>query len=303
MNRGDPLADRIRVGIAGWSYDDWNGIVYPRGVRDRLAYIAPFVDVIEIDSSFYRVPSRATVVSWLHRTADLPHFRFTAKIPRDITHASGRPPDWRAVDAFLDAFEPAIAAGRLTHALAQFRYDYTDTPATRGRLVELAGRLAGHVHLTLELRHRSWEDAAALAFLRERNVTVAALDYPLARDSFALRMPGVGDHAYLRLHGRNAKAWFDHDAGRDATYDYRYDAGELRDIAARAIEIARMSKSLTLVANNHYKGKEVANALQIKAILGETEVGVPEPLAATYPDLDAIRDRKAGEQKLLGFDW
>ena len=56
---------------------------------------------------------------------------------------------------------------------------------------------------------------------------MANLDYPLAKNSFAMRETGIGEHAYLRLHGRNAAAWFDRKAGRDETYNYCYSEDEL----------------------------------------------------------------------------
>jgi uncharacterized protein YecE (DUF72 family) len=77
---------KISYGIAGWSYPDWEGIVYPKDISDHLKYMAQFVDLIEINNTFYRPPDKRMVSSWFARTAGLQHFFFTAKIHQDITH-------------------------------------------------------------------------------------------------------------------------------------------------------------------------------------------------------------------------
>jgi len=289
-------ADRIRVGIAGWSYEDWNGTVYPKGTRDKLRYIAPFVDVIEINSPFYRTPSARTVDSWVKRTEDLPNFDFTVKLHQDITHRGRLDP--HEADAFRAAFDSMQAAGKLSHLLAQFRYDFEDTPANRSHLEGICRAFGDMANLAFEFRHMSWQEAEAEAFIESLDGTIVNLDYPGAPSG-----DRAGSHAYMRLHGRNAKAWFDRKAGRDETYDYLYNDREIDAITNRALGIAELSKSMTLIANNHYRGKEVANALQIKALLTGEAVDIPPPLAKTYPQLEDIRKQVEAERDLLGFDW
>ena len=285
-------ASEIKCGIAGWSYNDWEGYVYPPGTRDKLRYIARFFDVIEINSSFYRIPNPATAQSWLERTDDLPHFTFTAKISQEVTHR-GRL-EQNTTSAFARAFGPMAEAERLSHLLAQFRYDYADSSETRRYLKAIRGTYGNIANLTIELRHSSWQSPDALDYLRELDVTVANLDYPLANNSFHLRMSEIGEHAYLRLHGRNAKAWFSRSAGRDESYNYLYGQEELRGIADRAMQIGQLSKSLTLIANNHYRGKEAANALEIKAMLSGERIEIPPTLLHHYPDLRKVA-RPSGE--------
>ncbi len=292
MTTDASVASKIKCGIAGWSYEDWEGYVYPPGTRDKLSYIAPFFDVIEINSSFYRIPSPSTAVSWLKRTEDLPDFTFTAKINQEVTHR-GRIED-STTHAFMRTFGPMAEAERLAHLLAQFRYDYADGDEARRYLRAIRDSYGGITNLTLELRHSSWQSPDALDYLRELDVSVANLDYPLASNSFSLETCDVGQHAYLRLHGRNAKAWFSKSAGRDDSYNYLYNQSELDDIAARAMKIGQLSKSLTLIANNHYRGKEAANALEIKSMLSGDRVDIPSTLLHHYPDLREVA--KPGEE-------
>lgn len=280
------LADKIRVGIAGWSYPDWDGYVYERGVRDKLRFVAGYVDMVEINSSFYRPPAEKNSESWLRQTADLPDFYFTAKLHQEITHEGVIGDDM--VQAFHEGFRPLTDAGRLKHLLAQFRWDFADSPETRQHLAAIRDKFCDMPELVLELRHASWQSPQALEFLEGLGMTVANLDYPLAKNSFSLQECRVGRNGYLRLHGRNAKAWFDKKAGRDETYNYFYSAKEIDGIKDRALSLAKTFRALTIVANNHYEGKELANALQMKALLSGKKVRVPPALLAHYPEIKKI---------------
>jgi uncharacterized protein YecE (DUF72 family) len=282
----ETVARRIAVGVAGWSYPDWDGFVYAAGVKDKLRYVAGFVDLIEINSTFYRPPDPRTAESWRRRTDDCPGFFFTAKLHQDVTHGGVVAPEM--IRAFREGFRPLIEAGKLRHLLAQFRYDFADTPAARAHLQRVRDGFASLAHLTVEVRHRSWQEPEGLGYLAALGVGVANLDYPATHSGFNLRQTGVGEHAYFRLHGRNVGAWFSKAAGRDETYNYLYSRAEREEVARRALDIARMSKSLALVANNHYQGKEMVNALQLKAMLSGARVAVPPPLAAKYPELAEI---------------
>jgi uncharacterized protein YecE (DUF72 family) len=280
------LADKIRVGVAGWSYPDWDGFVYEGRVKDKLRFIAGYVDMIEINSTFYQPPVEKNSESWLRQTDDLPGFYFTAKLHQEITH-EGVLSDGM-VQAFRKGFGPLTGAGRLKHLLAQFRWDFADRPETRQHLSAIREKFRDMPEIVLELRHISWQSPQALEFLEGLGVTVANLDYPLAKISFSLQECRIGRNGYLRLHGRNAEAWFDKKAGRDETYNYIYSSKEIEGIKERALSLARTYRSLTIVANNHYEGKEVANALQMKALLSGKKVRVPPALLNHYAALAEI---------------
>jgi uncharacterized protein YecE (DUF72 family) len=94
--------------------------------------------------------------------------------------------------------------------------------------------------------------------------------------------------AYLRLHGRNDAAWFEPGAGRDARYDYRYGMDALRPLADAALGMAAQAGALYVIANNHFRGQALANALQLKHLIQGMEPEAPEELIAAYPDLQAI---------------
>ncbi|OQA29704.1 MAG: hypothetical protein BWY59_00131 [Verrucomicrobia bacterium ADurb.Bin345] len=278
----------ISVGVAGWSYPDWMGFVYDKTVRDPLQFLAGYVDMIEINSTFYRPPDARNVASWVKRTAMHPGFFFSAKLHQEITHEHVLSEEM--VRAFREGFAPMVERGGLRHLLAQFRYDFRDAQESRDLLLNIRERFAGLGNMVLELRHRSWQEPAALDFLTGLGVSVAHLDYPTAADSFDMDVCRMGEHGYFRLHGRNAAAWFDRKAGRDETYNYQYSAGEREQLADRALRISRCFRSLTVVANNHYEGKEVVNALQLKARLSGGKVPVPPQLLRRYDELKGVAD-------------
>jgi len=279
------MACPIHIGIAGWSYEDWNGIVYPHARMDQLDYVSRFVDCIEINSTFYRPPSAKMAASWAGRTADKKGFFFTAKLNQEFTHKGNI--DAGMVREFHEGFGPLLEEKKLKSLLAQFRYDFNDTIDNRHLLAEIVKRFADAFEMVVEVRHKSWQEADALKFLEELGVAVCNLDYPVSSNSFDLRLCTVGRDGYFRLHGRNYETWFSK-AGRDETYDYYYNREELGQIKSRIDELAKAFRSLTVIGNNHYRGAELANALELKFLLTGKKLPVPESLVKAYPNLAGI---------------
>ncbi|UCF43754.1 MAG: DUF72 domain-containing protein [Planctomycetota bacterium] len=279
------MAGEIYIGIAGWSYPDWQGIVYTSSKMDQLEYVSGFVDVIEINSTFYRPPAEKNSKSWLTRTAANPEFFFTAKLHRDFTHEGKI--ETETVKQFHTGFEPLLEAGKLKHLLVQFRYDFADYKANRKHLARIAESFSDVFNLVVEVRHKSWQSPDALDFLKQLGVTVCNLDYPTGSKSFDMQLCTVGEYGYFRMHGRNEEKWFSK-AGRDETYDYYYNDAELAQIKGRVDKLAEAFKTLTIIANNHYRGAELANALELKALVSGQKQLVPEGLLRTYPNLARI---------------
>lgn len=275
----------VHIGIAGWSYRDWEGIVYTTPKVDQLVYVSRFVDCIEINSTFYRPPFERTTHSWLERTVPRTDFFFTAKLHKSFTHEARI--DAEVVKQFHRGFAPLLEAGKLKHLLVQFRYDFADSAATRRHLANIVHRFEDAFSLVVELRHKSWESPETLDFLDRLGVTVCNLDYPTSSRSFNLQHCTVGRAGYFRMHGRNAAKWFSK-AGRDETYNYYYNERELAGIKERLDELGKAFASLTVIANNHYRGAELANALELKALVSGQKQHIPEGLLKTYPELAAI---------------
>lgn len=279
------MACPLYIGIAGWSYPDWEGIVYTESKMDQLVYVSRFVDCIEINSTFYRPPFARTVRSWLDRTSDRSDFFFTAKLHKSFTHEGKLDPE--IVAQFHRGFEPFLEAGKLKHLLVQFRYDFADGAPARQHLSNIVSRFNDTFSLVVELRHKSWEAQEALDFLEGLGVTVCNLDYPTSSRSFNLRHCTVGREGYFRMHGRNVEKWFSK-AGRDETYDYYYSERELAGIKGRLDELGKAFEKLTVIANNHYRGAELANAIELKAQISGQRQPVPAGLVKAYPNLARI---------------
>jgi uncharacterized protein YecE (DUF72 family) len=141
--------------------------------------------------------------------------------------------------------------------------------------------------LAVEVRHKSWQREDALKFLEGLGVSVCNLDYPTTYNSFDMQHCTVGKTGYFRLHGRNEEKWFSK-AGRDETYDYYYNSDELDQIKQRIGKLANAFETLTIISNNHYRGAELANALELKALLSGQKQLVPEGLLKAYPNLARI---------------
>ena len=251
------MQGEVLFGVAGWSYEDWKDVVYPRNCKDTLRAVAQRVDLIEINSTFYAVPQAKNCRSWAERTADL-GTRFTAKLPQQFTHE--RRFDDALVAQVREGFAPLCASGRLLGLLAQFDHSLAFAPAAIVLLQRLAQAFVGDAPLFVELRHASWNAQPALDAVRALGLGVLALDYPGMVGGFSRDVPAVNgpfDIAYFRLHGRN-RAWFRKGAGRDEVYDWRYEPGEVAQLAQRTQRLAATAQRTLVVANNHFHGKAMA---------------------------------------------
>ena len=241
-------------GVAGWSYPDWKGIVYPRNCKDTLRAVAQQVSLVEINSTFYAPPSTKNCTSWVERTADL-GTQFTAKLPHEFTHE--RRFDAALVAQVREGFAPLVRSGRLLGLLAQCNHEFVFGGASVEHVARLQQAFGGDTSLFLEVRHASWNAPAALDALRGLGVGVLDLDYPGMSSGFSrdvAAVPGPGGVAYFRLHGRN-RAWFRKGAGRDEVYDWEYSPTEVEQLGARLLRIDAEATRTLVVANNHFHGK------------------------------------------------
>ena len=283
------MAGRVYVGIAGWSYPDWKGIVYAGSKTDQLEYVSGFIDCVEINNTFYRPPSEETTKSWLESVSGKPDFFFTAKLHRDFSHEGRIEPEM--VEQFHKGFQPMLDVGKLKHLLVQFRYDFADCSDSRQHLTRITECFCDTFNLAVEVRHKSWEQEGALRFLGELGVSVCNLDYPTASNSFDMQYCTIGRNGYFRLHGRNEEKWFSR-AGRDEIYNYYYNSSELAGIKERIDRLAAAFETLTVIANNHFRGAELANAIELKCLLTDEKQFVPEGLLRAYPTLAKIASNK-----------
>lgn len=287
----------IRIGVAGWSYDDWAGRVYPRRKPagfHPLAWLAQYLDCIEVNSTFYALPRPDYAARWVALTAGRPDFRFTLKLHGSFTHGPAEEVSAAAARAFLQGIAPILEADRCLALLAQFPVFFRAGAASWARLARVRELFPG-ARFVVELRHRTWFVPEALERLAALDLGLAHIDLPAARDHPPEDHPTLGPLGYLRLHGRNRRTWFDAQAGRDARYDYRYDRDEVAGVAQRLRRIAARTEQAVLIANNHYGGQAVANAIELKSLFAGGPVRAPRPLVEAFPDL---RDKALPEGQM-----
>lgn len=278
------MKHKIRVGPAGWSYKDWNGIVYPpkAGSKfDPLAYLANFFDTIEINSSFYRPPAASSSKAWARRVANNPDFKFTAKLYQRFTHERGEATR-EDETMFREGIDPLAEAERLGALLLQFPWSFKNTEEERDYLSSLLDRFKDYP-LVVELRHSSWNEPAVYQSFERREVGFCNIDQPLFARSIKPSARTTSPVGYVRLHGRNYENWFRENAAPHDRYDYLYSLEELEPWVDKVRKIAKDAEETYVVTNNHFRGKGVVNALEIKAMLEGDKVPGPTLLTEEYP--------------------
>ncbi|HWH83547.1 MAG TPA: DUF72 domain-containing protein [Burkholderiaceae bacterium] len=296
----------ILVGTASWSSKSLvdSARFYPPGVTSaeaRLRYYASRFPLVEVDSSYYAVPSAATAQLWAERTPDdftmnVKAFRlFTGHqtsptvLHRDLREALPASPKkmlyerdmpgaivdelWRR---FIEALVPLRAAGRLALVHFQFAPWVLRDAAGHALVRRCVERMAGHT-LSVEFRHRSWFDgpaagASTLAFERELGVVHTVVDGP---QGFANSVPAVWEathpaFALVRLHGRNAQTW-NLKGAVDSSERFNYDYGD-DELAALAAEIKRLAERVRtthVVFNNNMEDQGQRNAGTLMRLLAD----------------------------------
>jgi uncharacterized protein YecE (DUF72 family) len=298
----DKAEHKIYIGTAGWSYPDWEGIVYPQPKPanfDQLSYIAQYFDVIEINSTFYHPPNKKNSESWIRRIEFKGDFKFTAKLHQKFTHErTGITSSDEKM--FKDGIAPIYNSGRLGCILLQFPWSFKFVPENSQYLKQLIAKFSEYP-LVVEVRHASWDNNYVFESLSERNVGFCNIDQPKMHSQLMPTQQATGSTGYVRLHGQNLENWFKEDAGRDERYDYLYSMEELSPWVQRILAVAKEAKETYAIANNHFRGKAATNALQLKFMVSEKKVDVPKSLKNVYPQLGGIEKAvpKSGQGTLF----
>lgn len=291
------------IGTAGWSYADWEGVVYPqkkvRGFH-ALIFLAQYINIIEINSTFYRPPLIQISLSWIKKVENYPDFLFAVKLHQVFTHKR-KGFTQKDVDNFKLGIEPLRAKERLASILIQFPWSFASTISNNEYLIKLFKSFSDYP-LTLEVRHSSWDSPDFYKLLSEYNVCFCNIDQPIFRNSIMPSSISTNpEFSYVRLHGRNYKNWFKQEAGRDERYNYLYTKEELEDWIKRIKDLGNQSSKVYVITNNHYRGQALANALQIKNLITGEKLDIPPLLVEQYPVLKELA-KKISEGQLGLFD-
>jgi len=286
----------IYIGTAGFSYKDWEGVVYPTDLKRRklhpLEYLAQFFDCCEINTSFYGHIRPHVGKDWCKKAGAVnSNFQFTAKLYQGFTHV---PQGSKAPSPFAltvsaedeklarEGLDSIAQEGKLGAVLIQFPMSFKNADDTRDYLFALIARFTEYP-LVVEIRHESWNDPEILAQLAKKGVGFCNIDQPRLGRSIRGTEHVTAPVGYVRLHGRNYKEWFQSDFSRDR-YNYLYKRSELEGWKDKITNIAQQAEKTFAVANNHNHGQAAVNALELKNMLSGKKVSAPKPLVEHYRD-------------------
>jgi uncharacterized protein YecE (DUF72 family) len=267
------LPAQFHLGTTSWTNPDWEGLIYPPGCssQDYLEHYAKVFGAVEIDSTWYRVPSARAVEGWLRRVPA--HFRFAAKVPRAITHEKNLVDCQGEMDDFLRAMRPL--GDKLGPLLLQFEYiargrDPGEHETGEGFLRRLDAFLphlpTDQLRFAVEVRNARWVRQELVDLLRAHRVALALTSYYTMPDLAALRArldPVSADFLYLRFLG-DRKGMDEHVAGLiqsgrkqrqwdELVWDRREETGRWA-AELKALLAQRPDMETYIFFNNHYAG-------------------------------------------------
>lgn len=259
----------IRVGTCGWSYKEWVGVLYPKGLpaAQWLSFYAERYPVIEVDSTYYRTPSLKMVEGWRDRTPDT--FGFSLKVPRSITHEKVLLDCEAERDAFLKAVR--LLEGRLLCCVLQFGYfnktAFSDLGAFLERLDPFLADWPDDVPLAVEVRNKTWMTPELADCLRSHRTVWVLPDQAWMPPPLGVvkRLdPVTGPVAYVRLLGDREEV-----DKRTAVLDHIVvDRGEQVRADAEAIRLLSERVPVLVFVNNHFAGYAPETIRHLEQALG-----------------------------------
>jgi uncharacterized protein YecE (DUF72 family) len=238
----------VHIGTSGWSYDHWDGVLYPPGTRpaDRLAHYVRRFDTVELNASFYRWPRTATFASWQRRLP--PGFALSVKAPRGLTHAKKlyAPEVW--VERLVSCWHEL--GDKRAVLLAQLHPAHERDDA---RLDWFLGLLPDWMRVAVEFRHASWHTEDVYRLLERHGAAYTVMSG--ARLPCVLR--ATAPFVYLRMHGPD----------REHLYAGSYPTADLRWWADRISEWTGGGRDVYVYFNNDGHGHAVRDAEELRRLV------------------------------------
>jgi uncharacterized protein YecE (DUF72 family) len=256
----------IKVGTCGFSYDDWRGVLYPAKLpkRDFLSWYTRHFSCLELNSSYYAIPSPALVHNLAEKTPD--NFQVAVKAFRGITHDRDHDP-FSDLDRFLRSIEPLRFNGKLACVLLQFPNSFHYGQPQMDLLARMIEQVQPSVAV-VEFRHAGWMRGEVWQWLRGLEAAICCVDEPplegLLPPETVMTNPKMG---YVRFHGRNSEQWYDHDDPAQR-YDYHYPDEQLLEWKRGILWLGEQCEKTFVTFNNHRNGQAVQNARRMMKLLG-----------------------------------
>ncbi len=253
----------IRIGTSGYSYKDWVGPYYPEGIAkgDMLPYYAREFDTTELNFTYYRLPNPYTLAAIARKVPE--GFLFTVKASRELTHE--REESRAALGQFIEALRPLQEGGKFGCILAQFPWSFRPSQENRDYLARMRERF-GDLPVVVEFRNGAWIEKETFDLLRRLNLGYCCVDQPRLKGLVPPVAEVTAPIAYVRFHGRNAATWWQHEQAWER-YDYAYSQEELAEWVPKIRRLDQEAETVFLFANNHWQGKAVTTARQLRMML------------------------------------
>ncbi len=234
------------IGTSGWHYEHWRRRFYPEKLAKAkwLEFYAGHFGTVELNNSFYRLPSEAAFTNW--RDSSPAGFSFAVKVSRFITHIKRLKDTEEAVETFLSRAK--ILGQKLGPLLYQLP---PNLHRDDGRLETFLANLPRELKHVVEFRHQSWLDDAVFDILRRHNTGLCVFDMP------SLRCPLVAtaDFTYIRFHGRGE------------LYASAYSDEELADWAKKLADFVISLREVYIYFNNDAEVFALSNAVTLRGYL------------------------------------
>jgi uncharacterized protein YecE (DUF72 family) len=234
------------IGTSGWHYDHWQHLFYPDKLPKAkwLDFYARHFSTVELNNSFYRLPSEQAFAAW--RNSSPANFTFAVKVSRFITHIKRLKDIEKPLDTFLARAK--ILGEKMGPLLYQLPPNMHRSDERLESFLSILPQGMKHV---LEFRHESWLDDGVFAILRRYNVGLCVFDMP----GLACPLVATANFAYIRFHGSTGLYWS------------CYSDDELADWAKRLASLPPKVKSVYVYFNNDAEAFAVRNAMTLRNYL------------------------------------
>ena len=240
------MAVKYYVGCSGWHYEHWRGLYYPQALPKSkwLSFYARQFTTVELNNTFYRLPSDKAFTTWRESTPE--NFIFAVKVSRFITHIKRLRNLGATVENFLSR------AAFLKEKLGPLLYQLPPSMKRNDELLQnFLSTLPSKYQHVIEFRHESWIDEAVFDILRRHNVGLCVFDMP----GFSCPLVATSDFAYIRFHGS------------EGPYSSSYSDEELTQWAQRIACLDQNVKASYSYFNNDADAFAIENAIALRNLL------------------------------------
>lgn len=267
----------LLIGTSGYDYPEWKGVFYPIELarKDFLLFYATQFNALELNNTFYNMPTVERMMNFYERAEG--KISFSVKANRLLTHDISN--NWK-IDAeqFKTSLNFLNEKGCLSAVLFQFPESFHYIKENRFYLAEIIDFFEGFP-VFIEFRHKEWIRESVFEGLVKRNSGIVFCDMPQLKnlpDGTSVKTPFIGDKAYIRLHGRNEKAWYANDGQNNGSerYSYDYSDEELKSFLP-VIKVATCKgHNPQIFFNNHPNGSGPKNARRLKELISEATLSL-----------------------------